>query len=76
MNPGPCYQIHVTGRLDPSWSEWLDGMEITPLANDETSLAGTLADQAALRGVLEKLFDLNLPLVALSRIDPVATNGG
>jgi len=76
MKPGPCYQIRVTGRLDPSWSEWLDGMEVTPLANGETSLTGALADQAALRGVLERIFDLNLPLVALSRIDPVSTNGG
>jgi len=63
-----CYQIRVQGHLDSTWSEWFDGLTIANLANGETLLAGDLADQAALHGVLIKIHDLGLPLLALRRV--------
>ena len=63
------YRIKVAGLLDPGWSEWFDGLTITPQGDDETWLTGPVRDQAALHGLLRKLHDMGLPLLAVSRID-------
>jgi hypothetical protein len=63
------YQIRVKGNLDRKWSEWFDGLTITPWANDETMLVGPVANQAALHGLLAKIRDLGLPLLSCSRLD-------
>ena len=62
------YQIRVQGNLDPRWSDWFDGLTITPQAGDETLLVGPVADQPALHGLLAKIRDLGLPLVAVKRV--------
>lgn len=62
------YQIIVQGRLDESWSEWLDGMTLA-FEHGVTTLTGTVADQSALRGVLSKIWDLNLTLISVDRIE-------
>ncbi len=62
------YQIRVQGHLDRGWSEWFEGMTITHVPGGETLLAGDLADQAALHGVLAKVRDLGLPLLAAQRV--------
>ena len=59
------YEIRVKGHLGGRWSEWFDGLEITNLENGEALLSGEIADQAALHGVLAKVRDLGLPLVAV-----------
>ncbi len=64
------YKIRVKGHLDGRWSDWFDGLEITNLENGETMLSGDLVDQAALHGVLAKVRDLNLALVAVSSEGP------
>ena len=64
------YRIRVKGRLDGRWSDWFDGLEITNLENGEAMLSGEIVDQAALHGVLAKVRDLNLALVAVSRVGP------
>lgn len=64
------YNIRVVGHLDERWSDWFDGLEITNLENGETILSGEIVDQAALHGVLNKVRDLNLALVAVSSVDP------
>ena len=64
------YQIEVQGRLDESWAAWFDGMAITRShARDGTPvvvLTGPVADQAALRGLLSRLWDLNLAVIAIA----------
>ena len=65
------YHIRVRGHLDPSWSAWFDDLSITNEANGEAVLAGSIVDQAALHGVLIKVRDLGLALIA---VNPVATN--
>ncbi len=67
------YHIRVQGHLDPTWSAWFDGLTITNEANGEAVLAGPIIDQAALHGVLIKVRDLGLPLVA---VNPVVVTDG
>jgi hypothetical protein len=62
------YEIRVKGQLDASWSEWFDGLEIRNEAGGEAVLAGAIADQAALHGLLTKVRDLGLPLLAVTRL--------
>ena len=61
------YQVRVQGLLDASWSEWLGGLEITWEAEGTSVLSGVLPDQAALHGLLARVRDLGLPLLALQR---------
>jgi hypothetical protein len=62
------YQIEVKGNLDQKWSDWFDGFTITPQANGAT-LIGSVADQAALHGLLGKIRDLGLPLLSVKRVE-------
>lgn len=67
MNTPVFYEIRVEGHLGSSWSSWFEGLTIRHAESGETVLAGELADQAALHGVLNKIRDLGLPLVELKR---------
>jgi hypothetical protein len=60
------YRICVRGRLDSAWADWFDGLSVTADAEDNTILAGMLADQAALHGVLVKVRDLGLTLLSVT----------
>ena len=64
------YYITVTGHLDGTWSEWFDGLTITNQENGTTVLAGCIVDQTALHGILNKVRDLGLPLVAVRPGEP------
>ncbi len=64
------YEIRVKGHLGGRWSEWFNGLEITNLENGEALLSGEVVDQAALHGVLAKVRDLGLPLVAVTKVGP------
>jgi hypothetical protein len=62
------YQITLRGHLDSDWSDWFDQMTIANQDNGEAILRGPLADQAALHGVLIKIRDLGLPLLAVATL--------
>ncbi len=64
------YQLRVKGHLDPRWSDGFDGLIITLEDNGDSLLTGPVADQAALYGLLKKLRDLGLPLLAVNRLTP------
>jgi hypothetical protein len=64
------YEIRVEGVLDRGWSAWFDGLEITSDERGQTTLAGPVADQAALHGLLAKIRDLGLELLEVRRTDP------
>ena len=66
--PG-VYRIEVRGVLGEEWSDWFDGLAITPQASGETLLTGLVTDQAALHGLLCKIRDLGLPLLSVNRVD-------
>jgi len=62
------YQIRLKGHLGNHWSAWFENMAISNEANGEAVLRGPLADQAALHGVLSKVRDLGLPLLAVTTV--------
>ena len=65
-----CYQIRLRGRLAPDWSDWLGGMEMTVVDDEEepvTILTGWLPDQAALAGVLSYVYNFGLTLISVER---------
>ena len=67
------YQIKVPGRLDDSWQEWDERLTVTIENEDDhppvTVLTGTV-DQAALQGLLRKLYSQGLPLISVNWIEP------
>jgi hypothetical protein len=78
VKPSP-YQIIIQGELNESWSDWL-GDVVFEVKNDslgknQTRICGTLPDQAALRGLLTKIWDLNLTIVSVI-IEEDISNGG
>jgi hypothetical protein len=62
------YQIRVQGQLDASWSDWLGGLAITLQPDGETLLAGPIVDQAALHGILDRLYAMNLTILAVAQV--------
>jgi hypothetical protein len=66
---GRFFEIHVKGHLDDSWSDWLEGLEVKLLDNGEMILCGYVGDQAALMGILNKLYGLNLTLLSVSEVE-------
>lgn len=67
------YEIRVQARLDDRWAEWFSRVAITYEDGPNggtTILTGTIVDQAALRGLLERIWDLNLTLISLKLIEP------
>ena len=66
------YQIKVPGHIDKSWSDWAGGMTITVEGEGGdprvTTLTGAL-DQAALHGLLRRLYSLGLPLISVNCVE-------
>ena len=62
------YKIRVRGRLDGSWSDSLGGMQITQASGTdgqpETILVGRVIDQAMLAGILNSLYEKQLPVLS------------
>ena len=60
------YEIKLRGHLDQRWSVWFADLKFTYLDEDVTLLSGSLSDQAALHGLLERIRDLNLTLLSVT----------
>jgi hypothetical protein len=65
------YQITVKGQLSADWCAWFDGMTITQDGTGATLITGPVADQAALHGLLRKVRDLGLTLLALNSSEQI-----
>lgn len=63
------YRIRVQGHLEHRWSAWLDGMSLSPRDDGTTTLCGLVSDQAALHGLIQRIRDLGLPLLEITRED-------
>ena len=63
------YRIRITGRMDPKWSEWLQGMTISTVEEEGrtaySELIGSLPDQAALMGVLQQLNNCSISVISM-----------
>jgi hypothetical protein len=66
------YQIKVQGRLDERWAHWFDGMSLAfeqaENGSTVTVLTGSVIDQAALYGLINRMRDLGLPLISVGRV--------
>ena len=66
------YQIKVPGQIGKSWSDWVGEMTITVECEGDgqpvTILTGAL-DQAALQGLLRRLYSLGLPLISVNCVE-------
>lgn len=63
------YEIRLKGHLDARWAAWFDGLRLEYESDGSTILHGPVADQAALHGLLQKVRDLGLPLVSVTRVE-------
>jgi len=63
------YEIRIQGILDPCWSEWLESPNMSYTTTGETILSCEIQDQAALHGLLAKIRDMNMKLIAVNRIE-------
>jgi hypothetical protein len=66
-NEGGSYEIRLKGHLEPRWADWFGGLTLTRESDGTTVLSGSVVDQAALHGLLGKVRDLGLPLIAVNR---------
>jgi hypothetical protein len=64
---GKVYTIRVQGLLDETWSEWFEGWTIRQETDGTSLLVGIVPDQSALHGVLNKIRDLNLTLISVTK---------
>jgi hypothetical protein len=63
------YQISLKGDVDRSNADWFGDLTILPLENDKTLLTGHLADQPAVRGFLDHLWNLNFTILSVEKIE-------
>ena len=67
--PSTIYQITIQGNLDSDWSNWFSWLELSHDRRlQHTTLTGAISDQAELRGILNKLWDLNQIVIAVSQL--------
>jgi hypothetical protein len=72
---GRCYEISLAGHLDDHWSIWFGDLKITHEGDGTTTLRGSLADQAALHGLLARVRDLGATLLSLAAVDTSRRTG-
>ncbi len=70
MDRPRIYEIRVEGHLTDRCSEWFAGLTLTQTEAGDTLMSGLVMDQAALHGLLARIRDLNLTLVAVRRVEP------
>ena len=67
------YKIQVQGELDQDWEAWFNGFDIDVDSSKDrlptSTITALVTDQSALRGILNKLWDLNLVLISVQRIE-------
>ena len=80
MTPTPqrqtpsAYRLRVDGHLDQHWSPWLGDLTLTHADDGTTTLAGDVADQAQLHGLLTKIRDLGVTLISVDVVDVTTTH--
>jgi hypothetical protein len=67
MDKPYTYEIRVEGILTDRWSDWFENLDIKNHPDGETTLKGSISDQASLIGMLYKLHSLNLTLISVTR---------
>ena len=73
--PGRRYRIVLRGRLGKRFESAFDGMVLEP-GRGQTVLVGEVRDQAHLYGLLDRLRDFGIDLVAVEPADAPNAGGG
>ena len=68
------YEIKLQGHLDTKWAEWFYDMAIIHESDGTTTLRGPLADQVVLHSILERIRDMNLTLINVSKVNDANEN--
>ena len=66
---GGRYEIRLKGHLDTRWADWFDGLPLTRCSDGTTAIRGLVVDQSALHGLLQRVRDLGLPLISVTRVE-------
>ncbi len=74
MHEGGTYEIRLEGHLDTRWAARFDGLSLRHESDGTTTLHGLVDDQAALHGLLSRVRDLGVPLIAVTQIDRESPN--
>lgn len=61
------YSLRIKGHLNERWMRWFEGLTVTQVPNGETVISGAM-DQAVLHGILNRIRDLGLELIAVQRV--------
>ncbi|MBE7434575.1 MAG: hypothetical protein HS100_11720 [Anaerolineales bacterium] len=64
------FQIRIKGHLGQQMAGWFDGLTIALEEDGNTLLSGPIIDQSALHGILKKIRDLGMPLLAVNQVEP------
>jgi hypothetical protein len=72
-NEAGRYEIRLQGHLDNRWAAWFDGLTVTTSGDGTTVIHGIVVDQSALHGLLQIVRDLGLPLISVTRVEPLPT---
>ncbi|MCK4514154.1 MAG: hypothetical protein KAU31_02790 [Spirochaetaceae bacterium] len=69
LDDAVCYEIAVAGQIEADWSDWVSATIAirTEAGLPDTTITGTF-DQAALQGILRRLYSLGFPLISVNRI--------
>ena len=69
LHQGGNYEIRLQGQLDARWAATFDGLTLRHESDGTTMLHGPVVDQAALHGLLSRVRDLGVPLIAVIQVD-------
>jgi len=73
--PPVAYVLRVSGHLDPHWAPSFGGLALAHDPDGTTTLTGAVADQAELHGILTRIRDLGVTLIALAPVEPIEPTG-
>jgi hypothetical protein len=68
MNTSSFYEIRIKDHLNDTIASWFEDLTVSNQEDGETVLSGSLPDQAALQGVLNRISSLGLTLVSVNSV--------
>ncbi|MHB1414469.1 MAG: hypothetical protein ACYC1C_04385 [Chloroflexota bacterium] len=69
LGEGAIYRVYIQEQVDRRWQGWFEGLSIQASDDGSTVIEGTVTDQAALHGLLNRVRDLGLTLLSVERVD-------
>ncbi len=67
-------EVRIKGHIDRDWSDWITALTVTHSAQGETVLSGSVRDQSALLGLMNKLSGLGLRILSVASKETLASS--